>query len=196
LEEGVLRSIRENIETCRSAGAGIVIFSMHWGPNMVQRPSAHFREFARAVIDAGADVFFGHSAHVFHGIEIYHDRPIFYDVGDFVDDYAVDPHLRNDQGLLFRLQVEAGGVRFIELVPLQIGRCQVNLAKDDERLAIGERIRSLSAEFGTDVSWRGSSLEVACGASHHCSQISGDSCHATATTDLFSQRAALGGNRG
>jgi poly-gamma-glutamate synthesis protein (capsule biosynthesis protein) len=40
--------------------------------------------FARAMIDAGADVFVGHGPHVLRGIEIYKGKPIFYSLGDFV----------------------------------------------------------------------------------------------------------------
>ena len=41
-------------------------------------------EFARAAIDAGADVVVGHGPHVTLGAEIYRDRPIFYSLGNFV----------------------------------------------------------------------------------------------------------------
>jgi len=79
----------------------ILIVSAHWGPNMRQRPTKAFKEFAHAVIDAGADIFHGHSAHIFQGIEIYKGKLIMYDTGDFIDDYAVDDELRNDQTFLF-----------------------------------------------------------------------------------------------
>jgi poly-gamma-glutamate synthesis protein (capsule biosynthesis protein) len=158
--ERALQPIREDIQGCRAAGADLVIFSMHAGPSMRERPSVRICEFAHAVIDAGADVYFGHSAHVFQGIEIYHERPILHDAGDFVDDYAIDPHLRNDQGLLFRLQVAPSGVERIELIPLTIGHCQVNVAEGAERRTIGERIQKLSAEFGTEIVWHGSTLEI------------------------------------
>ena len=49
----------------------VTIVSAHWGPNMRQRPTKQFKELARAVIDAGADIFHSHSAHIFQGIEIY-----------------------------------------------------------------------------------------------------------------------------
>ena len=40
--------------------------------------------FARAVIDAGADVFVGHGPHVLRGIEIYKGKPIFYSLSNFI----------------------------------------------------------------------------------------------------------------
>jgi poly-gamma-glutamate synthesis protein (capsule biosynthesis protein) len=133
------------------AASDVVIFSNHWGPNMRERPPAHFREFAHAVLDAGADAYFGHSAHIFQGIEVYRGKPLIYDAGDFVDDYAVDPNLRNDRGLLYLLTVDAQGVQGLELVPALIEHCQVNRAKGREFDTIAMRIQQLSAEFGTTV---------------------------------------------
>ena len=40
--------------------------------------------FAKAVIDAGADVFVGHGPHVLRGIEIYKGKPIFYSLSNFI----------------------------------------------------------------------------------------------------------------
>ena len=37
--------------------ADLVVFSIHWGPNMRPRPTGAFRDFARRVVEAGADVF-------------------------------------------------------------------------------------------------------------------------------------------
>ncbi len=126
---------------------------------MVERPSALFRKFAHAVIDAGADIYHGHSAHVFQGIEIYQRRPIIYDAGDFVDDYAVDPKLRNDRGLLFRLHVREKKVQQLELTPVRIYDCQVDLATGEDKEAIADRIHALSAEMGT----RSGRVETNCG---------------------------------
>jgi poly-gamma-glutamate synthesis protein (capsule biosynthesis protein) len=40
--------------------------------------------FARAMIEAGADVFIGHGPHVLRGIEIYQGKPILYSLGNFI----------------------------------------------------------------------------------------------------------------
>ena len=47
-------------------------------------PAGFLIEFARAVIDAGADVYVGHGSHVLWGIEIYKGKPIFYGLGNFI----------------------------------------------------------------------------------------------------------------
>lgn len=153
--------LQEGMARARAMGAELLIVSAHWGPNMRLRPTPAFREFARAVIEAGADVFHGHSAHVFQGIEVYRGRPILYDCGEFVDDYAVDPVLRNDWGLLFGLEVEEKKVRQVELTPLLIDDCQVNRAGRDFE-AIARRIGELSAEMGTALQREGARLWVEC----------------------------------
>lgn len=146
-----LSLVRHSIDVARSGGADLVVCFAHWGPNMRQRPTPVFREFARMVLEAGADLYCGHSAHIFQGIELHLGKPILYDIGDFVDDYAVDPALRNDQSLLFTITMTKQGVWRLEAVPVRIHNCQANLAAGDDFAPIAARLRSLSAEFGTEV---------------------------------------------
>lgn len=129
----------------------LVIFSIHWGPNMQTRPTAAFRDFARRVIDAGADVFWGHSAHIVQGAVLWHDKPILFDTGDFVDDYAVDPELRNDLSALFLVTARPPAIERIDLIPVSISRGQVNRAHGEDRDWFCQRFTALSAELGTNV---------------------------------------------
>ncbi len=127
--------------------ADLVVFSIHWGPNMRARPTPEFRGFAHAVIDAGADIFWGHSAHVCHGVEFHRGRPILYDTGDLLDDYAVDPHLRNDLSALFLVHLRPPVVEHVEIVPVQIEDLQVHLARGRARDWFVERFTALCAEL-------------------------------------------------
>jgi poly-gamma-glutamate capsule biosynthesis protein CapA/YwtB (metallophosphatase superfamily) len=149
MELEVLRRVEEAVGEAREAGAEIVVFSNHWGPNMVERPREAFRRFARAVVDRGADLYYGHSAHVFQGVEIYRGKPILYDTGDFIDDYAVDPRLRNDRSFLFLVSVDGSQLRRLELFPVSLPYARVELARGAEREAILHRMVALSAELGT-----------------------------------------------
>ena len=47
-------------------------------------PAQFLVTFARAMIDAGADLFVGHGPHVLRGIEMYNGKPIMYSLGDFI----------------------------------------------------------------------------------------------------------------
>src|SRR5215216_3045998 len=149
LEPEVLDRAEESITNAREAGAGTIVFSNHWGPNMVQRPNALFRRFAHAIIDRGADIYYGHSAHIFQGVEIYRGKPILYDTGDFIDDYTVDPRLRNDWSFLFQVSVEEGTLERLDLTPVKLSYARVDLATGGEREEILDRMERLSAEMGT-----------------------------------------------
>jgi poly-gamma-glutamate capsule biosynthesis protein CapA/YwtB (metallophosphatase superfamily) len=46
-------------------------------------------EFARAMIDAGADIVLGHGPHVVRPLELYHDRLIAYSLGNFATYYGI-----------------------------------------------------------------------------------------------------------
>ena len=149
LQQETMTRIANNIAQARAQGADLVVFSNHWGANFIERPSPEFRSFARRVIELGADIYHGHSAHICQGIEIYRGKPILYDTGNFVDDYAVDPLLRNDRSCLFKLMFEQGKLRRIELLPVSLDVAQVTLARGKEFDAICARMEMLCAEFGT-----------------------------------------------
>jgi poly-gamma-glutamate capsule biosynthesis protein CapA/YwtB (metallophosphatase superfamily) len=151
LDDRHFHRVRESIEAARAAGADLVVFSIHWGPNMRHVPTQEFEDFAHAVMDAGADIFHGHSAHVFQGIEIYKGKPIFYDTGDLIDDYYVDEAHKNDQQLLFLVYATSEGVERIELIPLLISTMQVNRATGAVFDEIYERIGELSRAMGTEI---------------------------------------------
>jgi poly-gamma-glutamate synthesis protein (capsule biosynthesis protein) len=119
----------------------------HWGPNMTPSPLPQIRAAARVLGEAGATLVAGTSAHVFQGIE----GNVFYDLGDFLDDYAVDASLRNDLGLLFLVDVEPDGPRRIEAVPLRLEYAHTRLAQGDDAAWIRRRLREACSEFGTDV---------------------------------------------
>jgi poly-gamma-glutamate capsule biosynthesis protein CapA/YwtB (metallophosphatase superfamily) len=96
----------------------------HWGPNMNAGPLPYIRSAANALREAGATVVAGHSAHVFHGVADH----VVYDLGDFVDDYRVDPVLRNDLGILALLTLDDAGPRTLRIVPLALDYCRTRLA--------------------------------------------------------------------
>lgn len=141
-----------------TATADAVIVTPHWGPNMVASPLPHVRDAARAFRTAGAALVAGHSAHVFHGV----DDHVLYDLGDFVDDYAVDEELRNDLGLLWLLDLDnaAGAPARLEAVPLQLDFCHTCLATGDDARWIRDRFRAACAEFSTSVDERDGRLVV------------------------------------
>lgn len=138
-----------------ASGADLVAVTAHCGPNMVTAPSEHLKSWAHLLADQGAGLWFGHSAHLFHGVEFYKGTPVIYDGGDFLDDYAVDPVLRNDRSLLWILNKSKDGPAEIEAFPVQLEFARTRLARGEEAEWILERLRQLCAEMGTDVTASG-----------------------------------------
>jgi poly-gamma-glutamate capsule biosynthesis protein CapA/YwtB (metallophosphatase superfamily) len=133
------------LHSVRALDSDAVLVTAHWGPNMTPEPVPHVRRAARELIDAGATLIAGHSAHVFHGI----DGRVMFDLGDFIDDYAVDPVLRNDLGLFFLVTLDERGPVRLEAVPLKLDFCYTRLAEGEDADWIGRRFREACAAFGT-----------------------------------------------
>ena len=74
-----LRAIRE-----AEANADLVIVVIHWGVELDTQPREYQVDEAHRMIDAGADVIFGHHAHRLQPMDTYEGRPIFYGLGNFV----------------------------------------------------------------------------------------------------------------
>ena len=156
-----LSRLRARAAGLRRAGADLVVVSAHWGPNMVTEPAPAFRDFARDLVgDGTVDLFWGHSAHVFQGVEARDGRLILYDTGDFLDDYAVDPRLRNDWSFIFLLDIAAGRIESLRLVPVELSLAQVNLAETGAAAEICARMQSASAGLGTQLAPVSKGLEL------------------------------------
>jgi poly-gamma-glutamate synthesis protein (capsule biosynthesis protein) len=133
-----------------------VVVTPHWGPNMITEPLPYVRRAAAALVAAGATLVAGHSAHVFHGV----DGPVLYDAGDFIDDYAVHPFVRNDLGALFLVTLDDTGPVRIEAVPLALDYCRTRLAKGADHAWVRRRLTAACAGFGTAVREEGDRVVV------------------------------------
>jgi poly-gamma-glutamate synthesis protein (capsule biosynthesis protein) len=153
LEEGAPSWLSETIS---SLDADAVLVTPHWGPNMNDRPLPGIRAAAARLVEMGTTVVAGHSAHVFHGV----GGPVLYDLGDFVDDYATHPGLRNDLGLLFLLTLGAAGPVRLEALPLKLDYCRTRLADGEDAAWIRRRFARACGELGTHVAEEAGRLVV------------------------------------
>ena len=125
--------------------ADLVLAFPHWGPNMTERPARWQRARAAELHAAGADLVAGHSAHVFHGVA----GDVLYDLGDALDDYAVDAQLRNDLGVIAIWR--PAGEPAVELVGLRLDFCHTRLARGEDADWIAARLARACDELGTTV---------------------------------------------
>jgi poly-gamma-glutamate capsule biosynthesis protein CapA/YwtB (metallophosphatase superfamily) len=154
LEPGLPDWVRHAVRPGPDADA--VLVTPHWGPNMTAASIVRVRRAAAALVAAGATFVAGHSAHVFHGAA----PPVLFDMGDFLDDYAVDPLLRNDLGLLWLVELDREGPRRIRMLPLALDDCFTRAASAAETDWILHRLETLCAPFGTAVETSGETIEL------------------------------------
>jgi poly-gamma-glutamate capsule biosynthesis protein CapA/YwtB (metallophosphatase superfamily) len=129
------------------AEADLVVASPHWGRHMATEPARWQRRRARELVAAGADLVAGHSAHVFHGIEPVDGRFVLFDLGDALDDYAVDPKRRNDLGILALWHPRSDPE--LELIGLELRFCETGLAYGPAADWIAARLQRACAPLGT-----------------------------------------------
>ncbi len=134
-----------------------VLVTPHWGPNMTAEPVRHVRAAAEELVRAGATLVAGHSAHVVQGVA----GRVLYDLGDFLDDYAVDPGLRNDLGMLFLVTLDEHGPIGLEAVPLKLDFCYTRFAEGEDAAWIRGRFGEACRALGTAVGERDGRLTVA-----------------------------------
>ncbi len=149
-DEAIAAQLESLAAGLRRDGADLVVLAAHWGPNVVTEPPPHFQAFARRLVDGGAvDLFWGHSAHVFQGVEPRRGGLILYDTGDFLDDYAVDPWLRNDWSFIFQVDLAERRIARLTLIPVVLTLAQVNLAEGAVAAEICARMQAAAARLGT-----------------------------------------------
>lgn len=144
-----LNLMRCLIADARRAGADIVVVSYHWGPNLRISPPRHFREFARRVIELGADVVHGHSAHLFQGVELHRGGLILYDTGNILDDLWIFPGIRTDNSFIFNVEFEGGRFKRLETIPVAQSRTSVSLAEGKAFETIRTQMIRRCRPFGT-----------------------------------------------
>ncbi|MDL2247008.1 CapA family protein, partial [Methanobrevibacter sp. OttesenSCG-928-K11] len=82
--------------------ADIIIVYLHYGNEYSRSPNENQEDISKKLIDNGADIVVGAHAHVTQGIEIYKDKPIFYNLGNFIfDQERSDTH----RGMFLKLDL-------------------------------------------------------------------------------------------
>jgi poly-gamma-glutamate synthesis protein (capsule biosynthesis protein) len=150
----------EDFRRLREAGADLIVVSAHLGPNMRQRPNPTLRAYKRRLAEQGADIVHGHSSHIVQGLERIGSSLVFHDAGDFVDDYAIDPELRNDLSFLFLVEASKSGIGRVRLIPVRLYVAQVRRAPPDDAAVVCERMQALSRELGVALKRTGDGLDA------------------------------------
>ena len=82
---GTLEQLTETVRQEKEKGR-VVLVSVHWGDELIDRPSLWQRWAARQLVQAGAKMVVGHHAHVFQGVETIDNSLVAYSTGNFIFD--------------------------------------------------------------------------------------------------------------
>ncbi|MBZ5610681.1 MAG: CapA family protein [Acidobacteriia bacterium] len=148
-------------------------------------PPEWLKKWTHAEVDAGADIIVMHGAPLLHGVEIYHGRPIFFDLGNFI--FQAPPvDILLDEPIVWESVVAYAefqgktlkSVKFRPIAQNKIGQGQADtqdehtnnlflqtrglpsLATGEQAQYILERLAELSRPFGTTVEVKGDTAEI------------------------------------
>ena len=109
----------EIIETIKSLYRNdrVVIVSVHWGDEFIDRPGFEQRQIAQEFANAGATLVIGHHPHVVQGIEHRDGRLVAYSMGHFISDSVLED---NRWSIILSLTISGRDVGEWEYVPIII----------------------------------------------------------------------------
>ena len=153
------RLVGSAIERAKSTDPDLLVVSVHWGENWIERPGDRLVEFGHWLVDRGVDLVHGHSAHVVQAVEKYGDGVVLHDTGDLVDDFGIKDDLGNDKSFLFEVTLRGGEFEAVRLVPFHIDD-GVRRATEEEAAWLRETMRDRSEPFETTYERDGDGLVV------------------------------------
>jgi poly-gamma-glutamate capsule biosynthesis protein CapA/YwtB (metallophosphatase superfamily) len=156
LSDRAVNEVAERVRAVKQRG-DLVVVSVHWGGNWGYDIPRGQQRFAHGLIDhAAVDVVHGHSSHHPRGIEVYHERPILYGCGDFLNDYeGIRGHegFRGDLVLMYFVTLEprSGSLLRLHMTPLQIRKFQLRRPVKSDRQWLTRTMARECRRLGTDV---------------------------------------------
>jgi poly-gamma-glutamate synthesis protein (capsule biosynthesis protein) len=147
-------------------------------------PAPWIKKWTHEEVDAGADIVVMHGAPLVQGVEIYHNRPIFYDMGNFIFNLPLTSGLDEPiiwESVVAYLEYQGKDLQSITFRPIfmnKIGEGQPDAhdghtnnlfldtrglpkpATGDQAHYILERLADSSRPFGTTVKLKGDTAEI------------------------------------
>jgi len=119
ISEDNIEEIKKYIEKAKEQSDFLIVF-LHAGDEYKADPSSFQTVFARAAIDAGADLVVEHHPHVVQKSEEYENKKIFYSLGNFIFDQDFSKETMTGQILKLSLYNSSSTIRIKEILPLTV----------------------------------------------------------------------------
>ena len=121
-----------------------VITIVHFGTEFSHSLEEAQTSSARSYIDAGSDMVVGHHAHVLQGVEIYNDKPIIYNLGNFIFNGAtVDT-------AIYEVRLDKNGNMEYYIIPHIQSNVYTSLADESNKQRIIKDMNSWSINASID----------------------------------------------
>lgn len=142
-------SLFESLSTAREE-SDLVVVSIHWGNEYQAGPDREQEDLAQTLVDAGADVIWGHHPHVLQRMEWIastvdgHQALVMYSLGNLISDQVMLPDAQ--RSALVRIRFDNHIINRIEIIPFQMDVIEKVISPADEtgkkkiieRLKVGE----------------------------------------------------------
>lgn len=145
-----LKMISSDIKSAKKF-SDLVFVSLHWGLENTSEIHPQAINFARKIIDAGADAIIGHHAHIPKGIEIYKDKPIIYSLGNFIFGHNTKWW---DDNVLVKILVCDKKIAGLEIIPITgrgVKLYQPEILVGPRALTLLNKIKKASYELNTNI---------------------------------------------
>jgi len=148
--------INEMIEDIKNIRKEVdfLIVSLHWGVEFYNYPSPEQIKYAHKIIDSGADFVWGHHSHVIQGVEMYKEKLIAYNLGNFIISDIIEKEKIRIQkeeakkSFILKLNLEESQIKNFEIIPIKLNE-EFNpiLMVDEERINFLNFIDKISKEL-------------------------------------------------
>ena len=133
--------LKERLQEARNL-ADWVVLSIHCGDEYSRFPEPAKRRLMRRLARLEADVIIGHHPHVLQGIEEIHGKRVFYSLGNFVFDIAVQRAMPlTQQSALLRLTFTKSSYSY-DWIPVRVARSGAMVGVGDRSTVDGIRLFS------------------------------------------------------
>jgi poly-gamma-glutamate capsule biosynthesis protein CapA/YwtB (metallophosphatase superfamily) len=121
--------------------ADFLFIYIHWGVETERSPEAFQRDWAKTMIDSGADGVIGSHPHVLQGFEYYKGKPIAYSLGNFL----FPNYIKGDKAQtgILHLDIQKNNIE-MSFVPFRIIQDQIIVQTEQEKQVVWDELRTLS----------------------------------------------------
>ena len=133
-----------NLITETKKTSDYVITLIHWGKEDSHELEEVQKETSKTYIDAGADAIIGSHAHVLQGIEIYKEKPIIYNLGDFIFNNET-----KDTGI-FQIKLNNDGNMEYYFIPAYEQNEYTKILEGEEKARVIKQMNSWSINITID----------------------------------------------